>query len=128
MDRSHAIARLAGPVFAIIGIGMLANGATYQQMAAQFLSAYPFIYFSGVLALVTGLAILNVHHAWTSDWRSAITLIGWLLTCIGTFRIVAPQFTVFVAGSFLTQQAFFWGAGIVFLAFGSFITFKGYVA
>ena len=107
---------------------MLANGATYRQMAAQFLSAYPFIYFFGVLALVSGLAILNVHHAWTADWRSAITLIGWLLTCIGAFRIVAPQFVVFVAGSLLTQQGFFWGAGIVFLAFGSFITFKGYVA
>ena len=52
---------------------MLTNQATYREMAGQFLTGYPFIYFSGILALVGGLAILNVHHDWTRDWRSLIT-------------------------------------------------------
>ena len=55
---------------------MLTNQATYRQMAGQFLAGYPFIYFSGILALVGGLAILNAHHDWTRDWRSLITLLG----------------------------------------------------
>ena len=128
MQKSQAIARLAGPVLCTIGVGMLAKGAVYRQMAGQFLAGYPFIYFSGILALVSGLAILNAQHSWTRDWRSAITALGWLLTCVGTFRIVAPQFAVFVAGSFLLSTEFFVGAGIGFVAFGGFITFKGYVA
>ena len=41
-----------------IGIGMLTNQAGYRQMAGQFLTGYPFIYFSGIFALVGGLAIL----------------------------------------------------------------------
>jgi hypothetical protein len=128
MQKSQTIARLMGPVLSAIGIGMLANEATYRQMAAQFLAAYPFIYFSGILALVAGLYILNVHNIWTRDWRSLITAIGWAITGIGAFRILAPQFTVFVAGSIVATSGFFFGAGVVLLALGGFITFKGYGA
>ena len=47
MHQSLTIARLVGPVLAAIGIGMLANQATYREMAAQFFGGLPFIYFSG---------------------------------------------------------------------------------
>ena len=128
MDKSHAIARLTGPVFSAIGIGMLANGAVYRQMAAQFIGGYPLIYFSGILLLVTGLTILNMHSHWTRDWRSVITALGWVFTCVGTFRIVAPQFVNCVAGAILANNGVLSGFGIALLALGSFITFKGYVA
>ena len=128
MRNSIMLARLIGPVMAIIGIGMLTNGLVYQQMFGQILAGYPFIYFSGILLLLGGLIILNMHNDWTPDWRSLITLIGWLMTGVGTFRIIAPQFPAFVAGSVVTHTGFFIGAGIVLLALGGFITFKGYVA
>jgi len=124
---SHAIARLAGPVLVTIGVGMLANGATYRVMAAQFLDTLPLIYFSGILALTAGLAILNRHPQWTADWRSAVTAVGWLLTCVGAFRIIAPQFANFIATAAIANGGFFTGAGVVLLALGGFITFKGYL-
>ena len=73
MQKSQAIARVVGPVFAAVGTGMLASGPAYRDLAQQFVAGYPFIYFSGVLLLVAGLAILNAHHDWTPDWRSSIT-------------------------------------------------------
>ena len=124
---SHAIARLVGPVLVMIGVGMLANGATYRVMAGQFLAGLPFIYFSGILALTAGLTILNAHPQWTRDWRSAVTAVGWILTCVGSFRIIAPQFANFVARAAVDHGGFFTGAGIVLLALGGFISFKGYV-
>lgn len=128
MHQSLTIARLVGPVLSAIGIGMLVNQDVYGQMAGQFLAGYPFIYFSGILALVAGLYILNVHNVWTRDWRSVITAIGWFITCVGVFRLLAPQFTVFIAGTIVATSGFFIGAGTVLLALGGFITFKGYVA
>ena len=128
MDPALKIARLAGPLMAVIGVGMLANGATYRVMAGQFLCRLSVHLFSGILALVSGLAILNVHHRWTPDWRSAITAIGWVITGVGTFRIIAPQFTAFVAGAIVANNGFFVGAGIVLVAFGGYVTFKGYAA
>ena len=53
---------------------------------------------------------------------------GWFLTCVGAFRIIAPQFSSFVAGAIVANGGFFVGAGIVLLAVGGFITFKGYMA
>jgi hypothetical protein len=97
-------------------------------MAAQFLAGLPFIYFSGVLMVVAGLAILNVHNVWTPDWRSAVTVIGWVLTGVGAFRIIAPQFANFLASGIIASAGFFTGLGIVLVGLGGFITFKGYVA
>jgi hypothetical protein len=128
MDPALTVARLIGPVLAVIGIGMLANDAVYSQLGEQFLASYPLIYMSGVLALLAGLAILNAHHGWTPDWRSLITAIGWLLTGVGTFRILTPQLVSFVGKGILPYGNFFIGAGLVLLALGGFITFKGYVA
>jgi len=128
MDASSTIARLIGPVFCAMGIGMLANGETYRQIGTQFINNQPFIYFSGVLLLVGGLAILNAHPVWTRDWRSVVTAVGWALACVGVFRLIAPQFVTFVGGSFLTSGGFFLGAGVFFLALGSYLTFKGYAA
>ena len=128
MQKSLIIARLIGPVLSAIGIGMLVNQPAYREMAAQFLGGLPFIYFSGILGLVAGLYILNVHNVWTPDWRSAVTAVGWFLTCVGAFRIIAPQFSSFVGSAIVANGGFFVGAGIVLLGLGGFITFKGYVA
>jgi hypothetical protein len=128
MQTSQFIARLTGPVFCAIGIGLLSNQTTYREMAGQFLAGYPFIYFSGILALVGGLAILNAHHDWTRDWRSLITLMGWTMSIVGVYRIIAPQFVNFIGTGVVAHSGFFTGAGIVMLALGSFLTFKGYAA
>jgi hypothetical protein len=126
MQTAQTIARLVGPVLAAIGIGMLTNQTVYRQMGGQFLAGFPFIYFSGILALVAGLAILNAHHVWTRDWRSLITALGWVMSIVGVYRIIAPQFVNFVGTSVLAHGGFFTGTGIVLLALGGFLTFKGY--
>src|ERR1044071_2271334 len=122
---SILIARLIGPVFATIGVGMLTNTDTYRQIAQQYLSNPAIIYFSGIMALVAGLATLNAHSAWTRDWRSCITFAGWLMTVVGVWRIIAPQFIPFVAGAILANQHFFIGLGALLLTLGCFVTYKG---
>jgi hypothetical protein len=128
VQTSVIIARLIGPLFATIGVGMLTNTDTYRQIGAQYLTNPAIIYFSGLFVLLIGLAILNAHNAWTRDWRSVITFSGWFMTVIGVWRIIAPQFIPFVAGAILANHNFFVGLGIVLLTFGGFITFKGYVS
>jgi hypothetical protein len=129
METSYLIARLLGPVLATVGIGMLTNQAVYREMTEQFLASFPFIYITGLLALVSGLAILNAHSAWTRDWRSVITALGWVLCLIGVYRIIGPQFVNFVGTAVIKQHSgFFWGTGGVLLSLGGFLTFKGYAA
>jgi hypothetical protein len=128
MQASLIIARLLGPLFATIGVGMLVNGETYYQIGQQFLSTSALIYLSGIMVLLFGLAILNFHHRWTRDWRSVITAIGFIFTIAGTWRLIAPNFVPFVGRNILNNPGFFTGAGIVLIALGGFLIFKGYVA
>ena len=123
---SILIARLIGPLFATIGVGMLTNAETYRQIAQQYLTNPAIIYFSGIMILLIGLTILNFHSAWTRDWRSAVTFIGWLMTVIGVWRIIAPQFIPFVAGAILANQHFFVALGTLLLTLGGYVTYKGY--
>lgn len=124
---SHVIARLLGPLLATVGIGMLTNTETYRVIGQQFLSTYAIIYLSGIIILCFGLTILNVHNLWTRDWRSVITALGWIFTAAGVWRIIAPQFVPFVGGAILSHAGFFTGMGVVLIALGGFITFRGYL-
>ncbi|HET7850464.1 MAG TPA: hypothetical protein VFL51_15515 [Pseudolabrys sp.] len=128
IETAQAIARLIGPVFCAMGIGMLVSADSYHQLAAQILTGYTFIYYSGVLILLAGLLILNAHHVWTRDWRVSITLLGWIFACVGSFRLIAPQFVSQIGGAMIMSGAFFMCAGAVFLSLGAFLTFKGYAA
>ncbi len=129
MNPSVVIARIAGPVLAAIGLGLLTNYATYRQIATQIVGNLPLIYFSGVLLLTGGLAILNFHNMWTRDWRSIVSALGWLMMVSGAFRVFAPQLaSYFATSATLGNPVFLMGAGIVFLVLGGFLTFKGYSA
>jgi hypothetical protein len=127
MNSSQTIAGLVRPVLVVIGIGMLTSQAAYREMASQFVGGYPLIYFSGILMLLGGLAILNAHSQWTRDWRSSVTLFGWILTAVGAFRIIAPPFVSFLRVPILATE-FFIVTGFLFLGAGAFFTYKGYSA
>ena len=128
MERSHFLAKLIGPVFIVGGLGMLFNTAVYRAMFERALHDHMLIYLSGVLALPVGLAIIAVHNDWKWHWPLIITIIGWLALIGGTVRMIAPQFVIFVGGSIVATSGFFLCAGIILLALGGFITFKGYAA
>lgn len=128
MHASYIIARLIGPLLSAIGVGILINHEVYSVLVRQFIAAYPFVYISGMLLMLTGLIVLNLHSSWTRDWRSAITLFGWVATIVGAFRIIAPQFAVYIASGTFVNDGFLTGASVVLLAFGGFLTFKGYYA
>ena len=128
MQKSQQIARLIGPVLGTIGIAMLVNPESYRHIAEQFLATSAFIYVTGVLLLTAGLAILNAHPQWASDWRSLITLAGWIATVAGVWRILAPHYVPFVGAMIIAHRHFFIGVGVVLLTLGGFLTFKGYVS
>ena len=126
MTPSAYIARILGPVLVIIGLGLLLEGETFRAMAGEFLRSAALIYFSGLITLAVGLAILNVHHLWTRDWRSIITVFGWLALIGGIFRILAPNFVQEIGESFIAHRRWPIMGAIVTLALGAFLAVKGY--
>jgi hypothetical protein len=126
MPAAAFIARLVGPLFVVLGVGILLNRTLYADMVAEAVRLPTLIYLSGLLALTAGLAILNVYRAWTSDWRVIITVLGWLFVIAGVIRIVLPRVTASLATTIYSGPAVMATAGVVVLVVGGFVSFKGY--
>ena len=126
MTTSRFIARLVGPVLVVISIGMLANGAQYRAIFDEFLKSPALIYVAGIMGLLGGLAIVNVHNSWAREWPLIITVFGWLAIVSGTVRTVAPQVVESIGATMVAQPWFVMGLAILFLAIGGFLSFKGY--
>jgi hypothetical protein len=126
MTTSTFIARILGPVVVIIGLGLLLGGETFRTMAGDFARNAALVYFSGLITLAVGLAILNVHHSWTRDWRSIITVFGWLALIGGIFRILATSWVQRAGESIITHPRWLVVGGAATLALGGFLTVMGY--
>lgn len=130
MDQEFALsitlAKLLGPLFLIVGVGALFNRDYYQKMIAEFLQNPGLYYFSGATGLVVGLAIITHHNIWSADWRSIITVIGWVSIFKGVVRLLAPKAGSGVAISFTSS---FWPIGlgiILIIVVGGVLTYFGY--
>jgi len=126
MQPAVSIARLAGPVFVAIGVGILLNATLYAAMIAEAVQSPILIYISGLLSLTAGIAILNAYRAWTADWRVIITVLGWLLVIGGVMRIVLPRVTASLATTIYSGPAVMIIVAVISLALGGFLSFKGY--
>ena len=122
------IARLIGPIFVVVGIGLLLNLHHYAAVIAQAVRIGALVYFSGVLALAAGLAMLNTYRAWTADWRVIVTVLGWLMLIAGVVRIVVPWVTVSLATALYSGSAAIAIVGVIVLIVGGYLSFQGYRA
>jgi hypothetical protein len=127
MDRSLLLARLMGPIFVAITLGMLLNLGMYESMIAEALHTGMLFYLSGLLSLLAGLAIVNLHNTWGKDWRVIITVLGWLMTIGGIIRIVVPQIAVMIGSYIYGGRANTIIAALIIGTLGAVLSLKGYL-
>ena len=126
MKNSILIARLMGPVLLIMGLGMVIESETVRALAQEFLSSRALIYFAGILTLVAGLAIVNAHNLWVTDWRVIITILGWLSVIGGVIRLLLPaQVQTLSTGMVANPNGMIIG-GIITLVLGGILSWMGY--
>ena len=126
MDRSLFLARLMGPTFVAIALGMLINLGMYESMIAEALHSGILFYLSGLLSLLAGLAIVNLHNTWYADWRVIITILGWLMTIGGIIRIVVPQVAIAIGSTIYGGRAATIVVALIVGTLGAFLSLKGY--
>jgi uncharacterized membrane protein len=126
MGNSIFLAKLIGPLFLAVGIGIFVNGSVYRILADEFLRSRALIYLSGLLTMTAGLAIVLTHNVWRPDWPVIITILGWLALIGGAFRIITPQGTERFGRQFLKHKHGLTIAGVVWLAVGAILSVFGY--
>lgn len=69
---------------------------------------------TGYITFLLGLVTVILHSMWVSDWRLAITILGWVTLFKGATKIGFPDFIHKRAQLFEAQQKL-WGGVIFFL-------------
>lgn len=128
MDTSILIAKLMGLPVLVAGIGILVNTAGYRGMAKDFLKSEALIYLSGVLILVTGLAIVIAHNRWAWDWTLIITIFGWMAILGGIFRMTYPAWVAKVGSKFIDRPGVMRAGGVIWIAVGAVLSYFGFGA
>ena len=124
-ETSIYLAKLMGPIYLVIAIGMLLNRDYFRAMAREVAASPALFYLTGVLALVVGGLIVILNNVW-SGWAVVITLVGWAAIAKGVVRTVLPtQATSWVAKVTGNANAMT-AAGVATLALGAFLTAMGY--
>jgi len=128
MPAAILIARLVGPLFAALGLGLLLNSTFYAVAVGEGAHSPVLIAIAGMATLVAGIAILNGHRAWTADWRVLVTLVGWVFIIAGLIRLILPTLAETLAPAVYSGPAALMVAGVVVLLVGGILSFEGYRA
>ncbi len=127
MDTSIFLAKLLGPIFVIIGVGLFLNRERYLAVVDEVILSKTLLYVFGVMALTGGLAILLTHNVWVWDWPVVITIIAWLMVVRGSLRIVIPQQIEAIAKRMTDQlPTLLLISDMIVISVGLFLSWKGY--
>ena len=127
MDTSLFLAKLLGPIFVIVCIGLLLNGGRYRAVVDEVISSYTLLFLFGAIALTGGLAIVLSHNVWVWDWPVIITVVGWLMIVRGSLRILIPQQVEALARKMVARWSeFLLISGVLVITLGAFLCWKGF--
>jgi uncharacterized protein YjeT (DUF2065 family) len=127
MSNSLFLARLIGPVMLVVGLAVFTNPRGFREMAEEFLASRALMFFSGLIIMPVGVAIVLTHNFWTADWRMVITVFGWLCAVGGALRLFGPLFVVKAGHAMLRQPYFTPIAAAIWVVLGLLFCFFGYL-
>ncbi|MEM9030902.1 MAG: hypothetical protein AAGC70_21290 [Pseudomonadota bacterium] len=128
MDTSIFLAKLMGPILLVIGLTVLLNRPAITSVAKEFIDSRAPLFLAGLLTLVAGLAIVNVHNVWVTDWPVIITVFGWAAIVGGIMRVGLPETTQTIGRSVLAHITVLMPIAIGITLVGGWLSWIGYAA
>ena len=127
VSTSIFLAKLIGPFALVLGLALLLNAAVMRGIVDEVLASPALIFLSGAITLPAGLAIVLVHHRWIADWRSLITLLGYLTTLAGLIRMLAPHMATRLKRRVTIGPTALRGIGAGYVVVGAVLCYFGYL-
>lgn len=125
MTSTILIARLIGPMLLLTGLIAVFNPRLLTEIGREILAGRALLFLAGILALITGLAIVNSHNVWTG-WPVIITLFGWVAIAAGISRMAFPGLMQALGDRMLGNMSAIRFAGLAQIALGGFLAYQGY--
>ena len=128
MQTSIFLAKLMGPVLALMGLIVLVHPTRVRTMARELMQGEAPIFISGIITLPVALAIVNTHNVWVADWPVIITVFGWLAIVAGVMRTALPGPTKSIGAAMIENTAVLAIPGVLMGALGLYLSYQGYLA
>ena len=80
----------------------------------------------GMFALLAGLAIVNAHNLWVSDWRVIITILGWLAIVRGALSLLFPNKMYGIGEVILASRSGPMIGAVIIFVLGGILSWMGY--
>src|SRR5215510_11780095 len=130
MTNSTVIARLMGPVLLFMGIGavigLLGKFPEGYVGVLRDMNNQSATVILGMFALLAGLAIVNVHNLWVSDWRVIITILGWLAIARGALSLLFPNKMYGIGEAILASRSGPMIGAVIVVVLGGILSWMGY--
>ena len=89
MEISIFLARFWGSLFLILGVSSM--GARLLGRVIQYTEDKTITVSTGYITFLLGLITVTLHNVWVTDWRVAITILGWTTLLKGIEKIGFPD-------------------------------------
>jgi uncharacterized protein YjeT (DUF2065 family) len=126
LSTAEIIGRIIGPLYVVVGLGMVFNPAAYQRMGQAFIDQPGLTYLGGATALAMGLLVLAVNYDFSALYPGAITLLAWIAVIKGALLLWAPQAMTKTWAPLMTSATGLRAGGILALVLGAYFSAKGY--
>ena len=127
MQTSIFLAKLIGPVALLMGLVILLNPSRIRTMAREVLQGEAFIFLSGIITLPIGLALVNTHNIWASDWRVLITLFGWMAVAAGIARLAFGGHLRTIGAAMVDNKTALAVPGVFMAFLGAWLSYVAYL-
>lgn len=125
-DVTHLLARIWGILCVAFFTGILCNRQKFVGFLSVLDSQYIAIVLSGMLALVGGSVSIIFHTAWSANFLSFITLLGWLSFAYGVLAVIFPQSICWIGKKVVSLPPLFLTIiSIFFIVGGALLFYKG---
>lgn len=126
MENSVFIAKIIGPFFIIVALGLLLNLKHYLRMMEEFCKSSTLLYLGGFNAFIFGILIVLFHNVWQLQWPVIITILGWIGLIKGVALLVFPDAMARLSSRYTKSSTPLIVHAAVILVLGVFLTVMGY--
>ena len=125
MELSIFLAKVLGLYLVIVSIAVWLRRKNLGELAVNFAQDKVNIYFSGVIFLLLGLALVVSHNVWDTVWQSIISILGWITLVKAGIRIFFPDRIGNIAQKAVGSK-WYWIVIVSFLLIGSRLIYIGF--
>jgi uncharacterized protein YjeT (DUF2065 family) len=128
MDNTLFLGAIVGPYLLVMGLSFLLYAKTWVKVAKEIEKNHFVVVIGMALALLLGLAMIQMHNIWEWSLWVVITLFGWIAFLKGIFYFLAPGEWIKGLIKMCSNPSMFYFWGLVMAVIGGWMSYLIYIA